>query len=166
MSELININAELRGYIHKGVSAVGIDDGGYLNFEFTDGTVKTLGKVVGEQGEKGEKGDKGDKGESAVQIYTLIWHEEPTQLQLSEMASVFAKFVGHPLEKISLYLEKDGRYLTCLSMTTEDEAYSTSKYKVCFTDGDMLYYIDYNISSDEILISKKTVTYIDSEVLI
>ncbi len=190
MSELINLDAELRGYIHKGISAAGINESGNLLFELTDGSVKDLGKVVGDKGDKGEKGDKGDvgpmgaegpqgekgekgdtgakgdKGESAAPLYILKWNDAPTQSQLNEMMTTLNMFAGLLPDKFSLVLEKDGAYLKCILVTTGAQVNSTYIYTLLFTDGEYLYTVVYNMLTETVSLSKKALWFIDSEVLI
>ncbi|MBR0303055.1 MAG: hypothetical protein IJQ80_04335 [Clostridia bacterium] len=53
MSEILNIGAELYGYIQRGVESMQINDDGCLIVILTDGTTENLGVVKGDTGSAG-----------------------------------------------------------------------------------------------------------------
>ncbi len=132
MSESLIIEAEIKGYVNKGISKVTLEDGGDLVFTLTDGTVKNLGRV------------KGDKGE--IPVYTLIIENAEgekvfSENEESENAEVLTALSS--LEKGSYILLLDtGEGLVSAQYFGESGEYlfpvfegEAGFYKVSFWDG-------------------------------
>lgn len=170
MSELINIDAQVNGYIHRGVSAVKLDEESHLIITLTDGTVKNLGCVKGEQGQSG-----------LLPVYTLPWCEALLQDSTSEKTEGETEDDGADAEEVAeqikallytasakavgeyrLMLQVSDALLECMGVQN-DEGVS---FGALFTDGHSLYSYVLDMVNDTLQASETLLVSIDSEVIL
>ena len=108
---MINLDAEVTGYIHRGIEKIELSDEGHLIITLTDGTTYDLGRVRGEKGETGEKGDMGE-----IPVYILEWHDgadsggvvHPTDEEKQANIDTIKKVRSLEAGAYILYLKLDG----------------------------------------------------------
>ena len=149
MSEMITIEAEVNGYISKGISAVQINESGELVMLLTDGALINLGRVKGERGESGR-----------LPVYELRWFDDlgadDITLAKETLGSVLNKNIGEYV----LVLNVDGTLHEFSGCKHEID----KSFTVYFTDGCFRYSYRFDIEADSVFSEKISLVSIGSEV--